>query len=116
MVTAIGSDSVQEPCCKLALSFLLTVTADCAGAAPIRAGKLLTSWLGPHPYCHTGVPCLSHAVRSHGLGWNNFGWKVPLSHPSVPPRASPPWESMVEGWPRVLGWAPSDHRSQGVAC
>lgn len=37
---AIGSDSIQQPCCKLVLSFLLAVTAAGAGeAAHIPSGS-----------------------------------------------------------------------------
>ena len=55
-MTTIGSESVQEPCCKLALSFLLAVTIDCTGADLIHVGMLLTSRLGPCPWGHTGAP------------------------------------------------------------
>lgn len=85
MVTAIGSDSVQEPRCKLAPSFLLSVTADCAGAAPAHAGKLLTSQLGPCPWCHPGshsFPTLCIPTRWAGkmlVGKCHF--PIPWSHP-----------------------------------
>lgn len=55
---AIGSDSIQQPCCKLALSFLLAVTAAGAReAAHIPSGSPSPgSHRCPKPFPHRAFP------------------------------------------------------------
>lgn len=110
MVTAIGSDSVQQPCCKLALSFLLAVTAASAGeAAHIPSGSLsLGSHRCPKPFPRCAFPhgLARVTVRDHfRVGSTAFSALSPTQGICT-------MGNEAEGWPWRWGWARCDHRAR----